>query len=278
MNLPTNLLAVVLSALLIAPPVPGQPGPAADAPITADPVLQLRFVATDAGALRVNSRSAQSLAIEVTDAGGNPVPDAAVVFRLPDSGATGAFPDGSHAMVKYTDASGRAEAPAIAWSATPGTVSIRITAVKGAGHAGLLVEKELTSDGLPVSERRAPVVSPANGKTPGVLKPAARAEEAGDDDTAAPSDTEMDARQIARSGAASVDSPAQGTEPPSVSITSASPAGGPHLRAKWIILAGLAAAAGVGAMMALHGSGGSSAAPPAPGLSIGSPSISIGHP
>jgi hypothetical protein len=209
------------------------------------------------------------------DGAGMPVADAAVVFRLPDSGATGTFPDGSYSVVKYTNINGRAEAPDIQWNATPGPLSIRITAAKGTGHAGLLVDASLVAN--------APVALPASSHA---LVPAIATEYAAEpaasrlDAETAPSkaDAEMGAEQVARSGASGADAPLPGSDPPSVSITSASPAGGSHFRMKWVILAAVIAGAGVGTMMALHSSGGSSANPAASGISFGAPTISIGHP
>jgi hypothetical protein len=256
----TSFLAVLLSALLIPSPLPAQPMPA-DAPATSS--IQLRLLNPGDSSFRVNSVSTSGLEVAVTDGAGNPVADAAVAFRLPDSGAGGTFPDGTHSIVRYTDVNGRAEAPTVRWNGTPGPFSIRITAAKGAGHAGLLVDQNLTQGAL--------ASAPASPNRPHIAEHAEL--------TAVPSaaDVDADEQPIAHSGAASADTPLPNAEPPSVSITSASPAGGPHIGKKWIILAAVAAAAGVGAMMAMRAAGGSSAAA-ASGLSVGSPSISVGHP
>jgi hypothetical protein len=272
----SSFLAVLLSTLLIALPVPAQPA-AADAPLVADSI-QLRLVSPPDGSFQVNSLSKGGLEVAVTDATGIPVPDAAVVFRLPDSGATGTFPDGSRSIVRYTDASGRASAPAIHWNNAPGPVWLRITAAKGAGHAGLLLDTTLTQAGataapmqvnrLQAKDEPAPL---SEAKTQG--EPASLASPP----PAHQTDSESDEVDLVRSGASGPAVPVS-DEAPSVSITSASPADGPHISKKWIILAAVAVAAGVGAMMALHGGGGSSSGTSSAGVSIGSPSISIGHP
>jgi hypothetical protein len=70
------------------------------------------------------------------------------------------------------------------------------------------------------------------------------------------------------------------TQPPSVSITNtgASPGKNSHnSKTKWIIAAVAVAGAG-GAMMAMKGGKGGAPAAAAPSLSIGTPSISVGHP
>ena len=255
-------LAVLLSALLITSPVPAQPLPA-DAPAAAD-AIQVRLLSQAESTFQVNSVSKAGLEVAVTDAAGAPVPDAAVAFRLPDSGASGTFPDGSRSVVRYTDSTGRATAPLIRWNNTAGPLSIRITAAKGAGHAGLLVDATLTSGAA--SSSAAEVNHPRASLASASVLPA----------TAPKQDSDNGELELAHSGAADTDLPVA-DEAPSVSITSASPGGGPHISKKWIILAAVAAAAGVGAMLALHGGGGSSGASSA-GVSIGSPSISIGHP
>jgi hypothetical protein len=262
----SSVLAVLLTALRITSPLPAQPMPA-DAPLSANPALLLQLVDQGPNELPVNSRTSRLLAVQVTEGSGVPVPDAAVAFRLPDNGATGSFPDGSHAIVRYTDANGRADAPAIQWNGVAGPVSIRITAAKGTGHAGLLVDEVLT-DGPSAA------AAPPDSKAPNTaaVTPGSNV---------ATADLEMGAQEMTRPGVSSADLPLTGQDPPSISITSASPAGESHSRTKWVIVAALVAAAGAGAIMALHGggsNGGSSAAVAAPGISIGSPSISVGHP
>src|SRR5579875_3373654 len=143
MNFLFGFLPVLLSALLITSPLTAQPLPGPDAPVAADSI-QLRLMSPADNGIQVNSLSARGLEVQVIDAAGMPVPDAAVAFRLPDTGAGGTFPDGSHSIVRYTDNAGRAASPAIHWNSTPGPASVRITAAKGAGHAGLLLDEMLT--------------------------------------------------------------------------------------------------------------------------------------
>jgi hypothetical protein len=206
------------------------------------------LVESDAG-VPVNSRSVKGFVVEVTDATGATVPEAAVAFRLAESGPTGTFADGSHAAVAYTDAAGRARMPGILWGNSAGAAELRITAAKGSAHAGLLLQQALTSTGVPLVQ-------------PGTLK------------TSAPSPAIV---VTARSGASTPVTPAAAPKvEPAVTITNASPGHAPHSNKKWLIIALVAVGAGAGAAFAFKGKG-SPSTPSTPGLSIGSPTISVGH-
>jgi len=254
----SSFFSVLLTPLLALSPIWAQE-PAVNPGSAAAPLLQVHLV--DGGLNAVpGSRQQQSFAVQVADAAGAPVADAAVAIRLPDSGPTGAFADGSHAAVAYTDATGRAKFPAVQWGDLAGTADLRITAAKGSIHAGLLLEQVLAplnaKADSPVSQNTAKAAQPG---TPVSVK-----------------------SQIAqtRSGA---DAGAPSAVPnqkqdPAVSITSAAPGSKSHSNKKWYILAGVAVAAGVGAAVALSGKGAATAATTTTALSVGTPSISIGHP
>jgi hypothetical protein len=240
--------------------------------------LQLRVTESDGAQIAPNSHSNKGLSVEVTDGTGARVSDAAVVFRLPDSASTGTFADGSHSAVAYTDGSGIAHVSGIQWSSTPGPVAIRITATRGAAHAGTLFEENLTAASTEVS---APVAKPQIAFAPPA--PVAR-EEAAVPPLATPgieapkvqilSDIEPSSR-AARSSIAPV-LHGSGTGP-AVSITSDPGGERGHInRKKWLIIAGIAAAAGAGAFLATHHSSGS-ASSAASGPSIGAPTINIGR-
>ena len=89
----------------------------------------------------------------------------------------------------------------------------------------------------------------------------------------APADDSLDAnvpvRHFASSGASGLLE-----ESPGVSVSSAGPASHGHGKAKWLIAIGLAAGAGAAIALTHKGGSGSSAS----GISIGAPSISVGHP
>jgi hypothetical protein len=68
------------------------------------------------------------------------------------------------------------------------------------------------------------------------------------------------------------------TSKPTVTITNSKTGGSALSRnKKWIIIAAVGAAAGAGALLALHGHGSSSSAASTAGISIGSPTVTVGH-
>jgi hypothetical protein len=259
MKLFNSSLSLLLIALVTVSPIGAQLPPDAIAAST----LQLRLVESDAGdaGVPVSSHSGKGFVVEVTDATGATVPEAAVAFRLPESGPTGTFADGSHAAVTYTDAGGRARISGILWGSTAGAAELRITAAKGPAHAGLLLQQTL----MPLSAAPTPV-------QPGTLKASAPKSV----NPAVNPTIVVTARSGASSPAAPAVLPKAGPkDQPAVTITNASPGHQPHSK-KWLIIALVAVGAGAGAAFAFQGKG-SSATPATPSLSIGSPTISIGH-
>jgi hypothetical protein len=236
--------------------------------------LQLRVVSADGSQLSTGSRSARGFTIQVTDLRGAPVPDAAVAFRLPDSGSSGIFPDGSHSAVVYTDGAGTAHVDGIRWSETPGTAALRVTANKGSDHAGLLVEQTLVSPGAssvtsPVQSVRSTPLPPS----PAVLR--------GPIPTPVLEAPTISVESITRKGASPSDPSFRRLESePSVSIVSSPQENSiGSSKKKWIIL-GIALAAGVGAGFAFKGKGSQSNSTTAPtsSISFGSPTVSVGQP
>jgi len=289
-----SFLSMLLAPLIAASPV--------WADITATPTtvdsLQIRVLDDRAAGVAPGTHTAHALAIQLTDAAGASVKDAAVVFRLPESGPSGKFADGSTASVVYTDAAGKADAGEITWGTEQGSIAVRVTAAKGTAHAGVLYEQLLTGSVPPdqrqgvtatahlipvvsapppaierkpsqpaVIETRAPVAMSAR---PGTL---ARETEAPVYTPVARDEDSPDANIPIRHafGSSSV------SEAPSVSIVSSGAGSGRgHSKAKWI--AAIAVAAGAGAAFALMHNGSSSSSGSASGISIGAPSVSVGHP
>lgn len=267
-------LSIVLSGILLLSPLKAQLSPASSAPFPSGE-LQIHVLDSDGPQLLLNSRQQKALSLQVTDDAGNAVPDAAVALRLPDTGPTGTFSDGSHSAVAYTDATGRTTISGIQWGNTAGAVSVRITASKGASHAGLLLEQTLgsiiaTTPPPPVvavtpPDQNRPVISPA------ALNFAPRSPSA----LGRPVEPAAPERLLPGAGIA----PAE----PSVSITNDArlPSGQPSFhgsRTKWIIIAAIVAAAGAGTAVALMNRGKSSSSSPASSVSVGAPSISVGNP
>jgi hypothetical protein len=276
MKLVTPFLALLLIPLLVVSPIGAQ------VPETTA-ALQLRLLQSDP-AVAVNSRSAQGFLVEATDANGAPVPEAAIALRLPESGPSGTFADGSHSAVVYTDAAGRAHLTGILWGSIAGIAELRLTAAKGSAHAGLLLEQTVNAAGSSASVP-APAIQAAPEKIPATVVTAApKPVQPG---TLPPPAPAVQPPSViiatAHSGASSPVLPAAAKsdkgdkQPPSVSVTSASPGAYPSHSSskKWIIIALIAVGAGAGAAFAFKGKGSTPAA--APGLSIGAPSISVGH-
>lgn len=280
----SSSVSLGLIPLLISSPVWSQTGaPAGDPVRPATPSqLTLRLTDSDGSQVLSNTRTVRGLGVQVNDGNGAPVQGAAVVFRFPDSGSSASFSDGSHSAVAYTDDGGNAHIANFQWNPMPGVVPIRITATKGTTHAGLLVEETLTA-GTPsqASVPARPVTVPAtesgavlsNNEPEEVVLPAASAKVA-ESASAAGGDYLSNPYRGARLGVS-----------PMVSISNAGKSSGADYsyhpsRKKWIIL-GIVAGVGAGAVFALmNAKGGSSGAAAAStsGVSVGAPTISIGHP
>ncbi len=274
-------------------------------------MLQVRLAGGEDSPVEIGSHAVKGFTVQVTDLSGGAVADAAVAFRLPDSGPTGAFADGSHSAVAYTDAAGRANIAGIQWATTPGLVAMRVTATKGTSHAGMLIEESLTARPSAVVAISAPGSAASAGtvattdalSAPIAAPPPAPAQRATAQTVAkAMSSTQTPAAQVtgvqitSNQGTSSQTAAQQDTSAartpatqlanqsaarqaqPSVSVSGAAPGQSTHSsHAKWIILLAIAAGAGIGVAMVGKGKG-SSAAPATPSLSIGAPSISVGQP
>jgi hypothetical protein len=252
------LLSFVLIPVLVSAPLSAQlaerTDATGDAAVSRD--LQIRMAAGDPGRAEINSKATAGFTVEVTSPDGLPVRDAAVALRLPDVDPTGVFPDGSHSSVGYTDDSGHVHFAAIKWGGTPGLAALRVTAVKGTSHAGILVDETL----LPVSVPATPSQPPSGVPASALAEPLAQPIE-----------------KISAPGSRLA--PVATLKPePSVSVTNSAPLQSkPHSHTKWIVIAAIAAGAGAGLAFAGKGKSAASVSPP-PSLSIGPPSVSVGHP
>jgi hypothetical protein len=275
MTLISRFISLLLTPILIIGPLSAQTSvapPESSSDAATLQALQVRVVEGAATDISAGSRALQGFLIEVTGSNGVAVPDAAVTVRLPDVEPTGRFADGTHAAVAYTDQSGRAKIDGIRWNAAPGAVPIRVTATKGTAHAGILIQQTLTPAGMaalehPVSQTPTSALPPTT--TPLPFPP--------------PIDNQL-LTKATTPGQPAPTAPSRDTQPslqnpePAVSVTSASPGETKHSsKTKWIILAAVAAAAG-GVGVAMMGKKSSAANSTATGLSIGPPTVSVGHP
>jgi hypothetical protein len=265
--------SLLLATAMVASPLPAQ-SPADDsAPGIPAPELQLRVIDSDGTSAPAGSHTKKNITIEVTDANGVPVGGAAVTFRLPDSGPSGKFADGSSASVAYTDASGRAHAGNVSWSSAAGVADIRITAAKGASHTGILFEETLTPGQS--AQSKPPKAEVSESESP---KQVAQLKMPAPPDSVAASSALPGDPPVAKHSLSAASAAAPLDQRPSVSVTGATQgASGSHSKAKWLIIAAIAIGAGAGVALAAKGKSSSSAGQTTQ-LTIGSPSVSVGHP
>jgi hypothetical protein len=287
----SSYLSVVLCSALATTPLYAQaPVPGAVNLSAAPEALQLRVVDLETLQSKSQAGAKQAFNVEVTDSAGAPVPNAAVTCRLPDTGATGTFADGTHATVAYTDASGRATLEPVQWGPTTGDVPLRLTATKGTVHTAILVETAL-AEASPASHASASAAS-TPGESATEITPPANASEAS---PSTPPTITQPVVSVTKPPAKSAQEPGQVTVrvsvlnpapdklspsmEPSVSVSRTSSADAPHgSHAKWYVLALVGVAAGAGAAMAMRGhSSSTTTSTSAASVAIGTPTVSIGH-
>ncbi|HLH02232.1 MAG TPA: hypothetical protein VKX25_05650 [Bryobacteraceae bacterium] len=244
------LVSIVLTPLVTLTPVLAQ------TPETA-PSLELRVL---------ESNAPDRLAVAVTDAAGQHIPDATVVLRLPQGAF---FSNASETATVQTDANGIAQFQGIQWG--PGG-TVRLTASKGSAHAGLLVEKPPVATppaSQPIPASQQPVTAEAAPAAPAPPVAEKRPPQPG---VVVENDDSPYANVPIRPAVAE----AEGGFAPKMSIVSSGKSSSDHHMRNRILI-GVAVAAGAGAAFFLtrnmH-SGSSSSS----GTSIGSPTVSVGHP
>jgi hypothetical protein len=112
-------------------------------------IVQLRVVEGEGTTYRTGSRATRGVTVLVTDEAGLPLDMASVSFRLPDQGASGTFNSGLRTEVVTTGPDGRASVWGMQWNKTPGTVQIRITAVKAQARTGIVSTQYLSDSVAP---------------------------------------------------------------------------------------------------------------------------------
>lgn len=76
----------------------------------------------------IRQRTAREPIVQVEDRNRKPVAGAAVVFMLPEQGASGVFPNGSRMLTVMTDENGRAAARGLRPNTVKGEMKIRVNA------------------------------------------------------------------------------------------------------------------------------------------------------
>ena len=201
-------------------------------------VLQIKILDGEGAVHPPGAHIVHPLTVEVTDETGHPVAGAAVSFQLPPEGPSGLFSNGLRTDLVLTDASGRASIHAVQVNRSAGQLRIRITAVKEQARAGAIATQYIAESHI---------AGPASVATtvPAAASPA----------TATPQIT------------------AKSSE---ITPTTTKMGSGSHK--KWIIVAALVAVAAGGAFVGVTRAKASKSAVSSSVVSIGTPSITIGHP
>ena len=118
-------------------------------PSNASVIIQLKVVEGEGMVYRTGARASRGLTVLVTDEAGKPVSNAAVSFRLPDSGPSGLFSTGLRTEIVNTGADGRASVWGMQWNKTAGPMEIRVTAVKDQARAGIISTQYLNDTAAP---------------------------------------------------------------------------------------------------------------------------------
>lgn len=132
-------------------------------PIGAQSVLQIRVIEGEGVVYPSGGRATRGITVQVTDETGRPVPGAAVTFRLPDTGPTGAFAEGGKTAIQVTGSDGQAMVWGMQWNRETGPLEVRITASKNNVRAGIVCPLYLSDtvqegpppeSGVRISKRR----------------------------------------------------------------------------------------------------------------------------
>jgi hypothetical protein len=120
----TSALSVFLAFLMLAEGLPARLSAQTPAP------TQLNIVILEGeGAINnLRQRVSREAIVQVEDENHKPLSAVAVIFLLPDHGASGVFLDGSRSLTVMTDAQGKAIARGIQPNKVSGKMQIRVTA------------------------------------------------------------------------------------------------------------------------------------------------------
>jgi hypothetical protein len=266
--------------------------------VAQDSVLHIKVVTGD-GAQHSAGAHGKPLTVEVTDATGRPVAGARVSFQVPEEGPGGLFANGLRTDIAITDSNGRATEHGLQLNRTAGSFAIRITAAKEQQRAGTIARQSIGSAGTPTesADRKTSVPAsqePAATPAPVTQRPAAQPPTITVPGATATGPVKVAAQQAPP--ALTVKTAAElphgvptiiVTQKSSKSITEVG-ADSPHKSHKKWVWIGLLAAGGAGAFFAeksigagaSHGdtTGAATAAGSSSGVTIGTPTITIGKP
>src|SRR6266481_8157557 len=104
------------------------------------PKLFLVIVEGDGAINNIRQRTAREPIVQVEDENHKPVAGAAVVFLLPNQGASGVFANGARSLTVMTDSQGRAVAHGFHPNGVQGKLQMRVTA----SHQGKTASTTIT--------------------------------------------------------------------------------------------------------------------------------------
>jgi hypothetical protein len=139
---PRRLTRAVLAGALAIFLIPPQGG-------FAQTLLNIRILEGEGAIHGAGSKDTRPIVIQITDEIGQPVPGAAVSFRMPEEGPSGTFARGMKTDIATTTADGRAATYGATWNAEPGPLQVRVTAIKGQSRAGTVVSQFISSGPAP---------------------------------------------------------------------------------------------------------------------------------
>jgi hypothetical protein len=102
--------------------------------------LNIEIIEGDGAVNNVKQRLAREPIVQVEDENRKPIAGAAVVFFLPDQGASASFPGGAKSLTVTTDTNGRAVARGLQSNSVRGAFSMRVTA----SYRGLTASKSIS--------------------------------------------------------------------------------------------------------------------------------------
>jgi hypothetical protein len=262
--------------------------------VAQDSVLHIKVVAEDS-AQHAAGAHAKPLTVEVTDATGRPVAGVRVSFQVPEEGPGGVFANGLRTDIAITGSNGLATEHGLQLNRVTGSFAIRITAAKDQMRAGTIARQSIgnADTSTDSADRKASVPAskdPAPAATP--QPPAPPPPTITMPGTTATGPVNVAAQQAPPAAIIKTASePPHGvptiivTQKSAKSITEVGADSGHKSHKKWIWI-GLVAAGGAGAAfaasnMAAHsgpGAAATAAGLSSSGVTIGTPTITIGKP
>jgi hypothetical protein len=163
--------AVASLATLAAQSPTAQDG--ATRPASQDMVLHIAVVSGEGATHAPGEHVAKPVTVRVTDGTGRPVEGARISFQVPREGPGGVLSSGLGTDLAMTDADGRATVRALQLNRIAGRYLVRVTAAKDQARAGIVLPQYIAerSSGRESADRTAPLAAPEK-TSPATASPA----------------------------------------------------------------------------------------------------------